>query len=129
MGNALPTIELGTGLEVASLSAADSSTCALMTNGSVKCWGENQYGQLGQGNTNSIGLADGTMGDALSAVDFGGPTVVSLSSGNFHNCALLSDGTTKCWGYNQFGQLGLGDTTNRGDMPGEMGSSLPVTSY
>ena len=41
-------------------------------------------------------------------------------------CAILDDKSLKCWGSNYSGQLGLGDTNNRGDAPGEMGDNLPA---
>jgi hypothetical protein len=42
------------------------------------------------------------------------------------SCAVLQNRQIKCWGNNTYGQLGLGDTNNRGDNPGEMGASLPA---
>ncbi|MCE9669967.1 hypothetical protein LY474_19390 [Myxococcus stipitatus] len=46
-----------------------------------------------------------------------------------HGCATLDDGNTRCWGNNQRGQLGLGDTANRGSRPGEMGDGLPAVDW
>ena len=127
MGDNLPTVSLGTGAETVSLAASDSSTCAVLSGGSVKCWGDNTYGQLGQGDTVDIGLADGSMGDAFVPVDFGaGLNLVSLTSGNSHSCVQFANSQIKCWGYNLFGGLGLGDTVNRGDLPGEMGDKPSV---
>ena len=51
--------------------------------------------------------------------------MIAISSGQFHNCALLDNSTVKCWGGNGLGQLGLGNTNHRGDSPNEMGDSLP----
>lgn len=68
------------------------------------------------------------MGDALPAVDLGaGLSAASFALSTIVGCAVLPDGAAKCWGFNfnGAGALGLGDTQNRGDMPGEMGDALP----
>jgi alpha-tubulin suppressor-like RCC1 family protein len=130
MGDALPFITLGTGRTVVSLSAGDSSSCALLDNAAVKCWGQNQYGQLGLGDAASRGVLDTDMGNSLVAVSLSSTvTPISVSSGNFSNCALFSDASVKCWGSNRYGNLGLGDTINRGDQAGQMGNALPFLSF
>ena len=59
------------------------------------------------------------MGDSLPAVDLGtGRTATAITTGTVHTCALLDNGALKCWGSNNFGELGLGDTFTRGDAPG-----------
>ena len=80
-----------TGIADATAVAAGSShTCAIVGSGAVKCWGGNFYGQLG----------NGTMGDpSYSPVDVLGITnAVAIATGDFHSCALLADGSVKCWG-------------------------------
>ena len=63
----------------------------------------------------------------LPAVDLGtGKTAPKIAAGHMHACALLKDGSVKCWGNNAGGQLGLGDMQNRGDQPNEMGDNLPI---
>ena len=127
MGASLPAVSLGTGRTAVALSAGFDHACALLDNGSVKCWGHNQHGQLGQGDTANRGDGAGEMGDALPAVPLGtGRTALAIAAGYAHSCALLDDFTLKCWGYNGIGQLGQGDHIKRGDGPGEMGDALPA---
>ena len=129
MGNNLPKVNLGSERTALSLSVGSNHVCAIMSDSSLVCWGDNTYGQLGLGDTTSpkdiIGDDSDEMGDALVAVDLGtGRTALSVSAGNSYTCALLDNRTVKCWGYNVSGELGLGDTDDRGDNTGEMGDSL-----
>ena len=127
MGDTLPAVDLGPGAVVTSLVAAGGHTCALLTTHAVKCWGRNDDGQLGLGDTDHRGDAPGEMGQQLPAVDLGaGKTAVALGASIRSTCALFDDGTIKCWGWNLYGQLGLGDKDARGDQPGEMGDNLPI---
>lgn len=127
MGEHLPPIELGSHGPVARVVTADFSACALLQSGQVVCWGDNTHGQLGVGDRENRGDDPGEMGDALKLVELGeGRTVLELSGGAGHFCALLDDHRIKCWGLNSAGQLGLGDADNRGDEPGEMGDALPA---
>ncbi|MBT6443598.1 MAG: RCC1 repeat-containing protein, partial [Acidimicrobiaceae bacterium] len=88
------------------IAAGGSHTCALLNTGAVNCWGDNSFGRLGNGNT--------TSSSAPVAVDTftDGVTAVSITAGAYHTCALLNTGAVKCWGYNFYGQLGNGNTTN-----------------
>ena len=71
-----------------------------MGNGSVQCWGDNEYGQVG----------DGTDVDRSLPVELSGikGQVISLSLGMEHACALLNNGNIQCWGSNSFGEFGAG---------------------
>ena len=127
MGDALPTVSLGAGRSATTLSCGRWHTCAILDDGTVKCWGSNSYGQLGLGDGVGRGAAAGQMGDALPVVALGaGRTARSIDAGYDHTCAVLDDGSVKCWGRNSWGALGLGDTRHRGDGPGEMGDALPA---
>ena len=91
-----------TGRFAVSVIAGDYHTCAVLDDGSLKCWGRNSYGALGIGGTTGSGVQYPTP----QAVDLGtGRTAVSLSAGSYHTCAILDDGTLKCWGYNYYGEL------------------------
>ncbi|MFM7618137.1 MAG: RCC1 domain-containing protein [Actinomycetes bacterium] len=127
MGDTLPAVALGTGRTATQLAAGSTSMCAVLDNGTVKCWGLNYDGELGLGDTNDRGDGPGEMGDALPVVALGtGRTATQLTAVGDHTCALLDNGTVKCWGRNDSGQLGLGATNDRGDGPGEMGDTLPT---
>ncbi|MBI4676690.1 MAG: hypothetical protein HY748_03835 [Elusimicrobia bacterium] len=129
MGDSLPAVSLGTGRTALAIAAGGGHTCALLDNDAVKCWGQNEYGQLGLGDTSWRGDGPGEMGDNLPAVSLGaGRTASVVVAGAYHACALLDNGAVKCWGRNDGGELGLGDTSHRGDGPGEMGDSLPAVS-
>ncbi|WP_050430644.1 RCC1 domain-containing protein [Chondromyces crocatus] len=129
MGGRLPLVDLGITGEVVAVAAGAAHTCALLREGTVKCWGSNRHGQLGLGDTASRGDEPGEMGDRLPVVDLGrGKKAIAIAAGIAHTCALLSEGTVKCWGDNRHGQLGLGDVEERGDEAGEMGDELPEVS-
>jgi hypothetical protein len=126
MGASLPTVNLGTGRTATSVAVGGQHTCAILDTGQVKCWGWNSTGQLGLGDANPRGNAAGQMGDALPTVNLGtGLTAKALAAGFSHTCALLSTNQVKCWGFNGSGNLGLGNTTNKGTASTDMGDNLP----
>lgn len=130
MGEKLPFVNLGTGRVVKQVVTSENFSCAILDNDQLKCWGSNKYGQLGLGDNNSRGDEQNEMADNLPAIDLGSNrTAKKISVGTrffSHACAILDDGSVKCWGNNNFGQLGLGDTISRGIKPNQMGDKLPV---
>ena len=125
MGNNLPVVDLGAGLTATQISAGGTHTCAVLSDASIKCWGQGRFGRLGYGDEENRGDGSGEMGNALPAVDLGtGRTATQVACGSAHSCALLDDGTIKCWGAGFNGPLGYGDIDSRGDGPNEMGNNL-----
>jgi alpha-tubulin suppressor-like RCC1 family protein len=106
----LPNVDVGG--TVKQIAAGGQHTCALLTNGTVRCWGRNTAGQLGAGNTTAIG--DNETPASVDPVDVGG-TVKQIAAGGQHTCALLTDGTVRCWGLASVGRLGYGNLFNIGD--------------
>jgi alpha-tubulin suppressor-like RCC1 family protein len=86
------------------LTAGGGHSCAVLTNGTARCWGLNNYGQLGNGTTTS---------SLTPVVVWALSNAAPITAGLNHSCALLANGTAKCWGLNKHGQLGNGTTTNR----------------
>lgn len=103
----MEAINLG-GMRAKALQLGAYHSCVLLEDDQVKCWGDNSYGQTGQGSV-QINLAP-----SARALDFGsGLKARELAVGSYHTCALLQDGSARCWGRNQSGQLGYGDLDDR----------------
>ena len=155
MGDSLDFVNLGVNKKASTLHMGENSSCVVLTDGKIKCWGQNDYGQLGQGDTTSIGLSPNQMGDYLTAVNLGvgveielcydltptsSPTQTlapsmyvyspCLTRFTFHEhmCALTSTQQLKCWGNGLVGNLGYGDTNDRGSGANEMGNYLPFVN-
>ena len=101
------------------ISTSNSSTCALLSSGSVKCWGDNTYGDVGDGTT--------TNRNAPTQVTGLTSGVTAITSWGSHHCALVS-GAVKCWGENTYGQLGDGTTTHRSTPVQVVGLTSGVTA-
>ena len=104
-----PSLALSGPIDVA---AGQSHTCAVLKGGQVKCWGDNFSGQLGDGTTTNSTTPVDVCADAMCASPLTG--VVAIAAGAGHTCALTDAGSVKCWGWNEFGQLGDG-TSGDGD--------------
>jgi alpha-tubulin suppressor-like RCC1 family protein len=114
---------LNLGGPVAQIDAGTMHACALLTTGSVRCWGRDEEGQLGYGSHNGVGIPARPVD-----VDLGGPAS-HISVGGDHTCAILTNGELKCWGFNFFGQLGLGSTGGHHFAPGAplaLGGNTPL---
>lgn len=98
----MPAVQISAGLGF--------HTCALLENGSVFCWGLNENGQLGYGNTNNIGDDEHPIGP----VDIGS-AVEQIAVGAYHTCARTNGDDLRCWGLGSLGRLGYGNGAQVGD--------------
>jgi len=125
MGNNLTEIDLGTDFSVDHISCGGRHSCALSTSNELKCFGSNKYGQLGIGSTEDIGDEINEMGDNLMTVDLGSDFIpIRVECGGYFTCVISSKFELKCFGRNEFGELGIGDINHRGDSIDEMGDNL-----
>ncbi len=91
---------------VTQIATGTQYSCSIISGGTVKCWGKNEFGQLGNDSTT----------DSIAAVTVSGVSSVSqISLGHGHACALIIGGTVKCWGNNRDGQLGNNSGGSEGD--------------
>jgi len=107
--SAMPVDVVGLSGPVAAVASGGRHTCALLTTGTVQCWGANSSGQLGDGSTN----------DRAAPADVAGLTdVAAIASGYGHTCALTTGGGLNCWGSNSSGQLGATTSETCGVLDG-----------
>lgn len=93
--------------DAVALSAGADHTCALHANGLVSCWGKNEFGQLGNGESGAAKYS------AIPARVKDLSRAVYLGAGHQHACAVLADGGARCWGSNRHGQLGNGSMSSK----------------
>lgn len=94
-----------------SVAAGGDYTCATVAEGRVRCWGENAFGQLGNGSTIGFdppGIGASSTSTIVPVSASGVTNATSVDAGLFHSCARISDSSVKCWVENSYGQLGDG---------------------
>ena len=106
---------------VVAVSAGGVHVCALLEGGTVKCWGYNAYGQVGNGSMDAAGVFQPTDVVGLS-------NVTAIEAGGYHSCAITSSGGAVCWGQDQSGQLGDGANQNSATPVAVSGLSSGVAS-
>ncbi|WP_106093723.1 RCC1 domain-containing protein [Enhygromyxa salina] len=118
------------GGSIVAQSTGVSHTCAILATGRVRCWGTGFSGQLGYGNTQSIGnMSPPSQAGDVSAVPLGLPVdakVTELALGLSISCALFETGDVLCWGSGSVGALGQANTEAIGD--DELPSTMPPIS-
>ncbi len=132
MGENLPVVNLGAERTAVAVSVGKTgTTCAILDDQRLKCWGRNVNGELGHGNTDDIG-------DGALEMEFLFPTNLGFNRtgkppfgiGAGWACATLDDDSVKCWGRGDLGQNGSGTGLTLGDGANEMGPYLmPVSLY
>ena len=101
---ATAVVNLGAGRTAKAVAAGRHHTCAILDDGTLKCWGYNNWGQLGYGDKTSRNAPEAT-----EVVNLGpGRTAKAVAAGDSFTCAILDEGTIKCWGMHQSGAVGDG---------------------
>jgi alpha-tubulin suppressor-like RCC1 family protein len=117
--------EISLGGDVVAIASGHYHTCAVLANGRIRCWGYNDYYQLGYGNTVVIG--DTELPSSVGPVDLGASPsygAIAVAAGSGHSCMVLGMGRSRCWGAGANGALGYGNTNDIGD-----NEVLPVAGY
>jgi len=91
-------------IQATGISAGYSHTCAVLSDGTVECWGDNTYGQLGYATTQMCGSAPCSPSPKVVP---GLAGVAAVAAGGSHTCALLTDGKVQCWGLDAYGETGV----------------------
>ncbi len=85
------------------LDVGDEHTCVVLADRGARCWGRGLAGRLGYGDEQNVLSAA-----AAPPVNLGGHWVRAITAGDFHTCAIIDDGTVRCWGFGANGRLGYG---------------------
>jgi alpha-tubulin suppressor-like RCC1 family protein len=109
------------------VAVGDDVACALLRDGTVDCWGDNDVGELGNGSSTGPTLCNGDPCSMtpIQVSGITGATQISIGQNIDEVCARLADGTAKCWGYNADGELGDGSTTGPDSCGGTPCSTTP----
>ncbi|MBL7543905.1 MAG: hypothetical protein JNL11_08815 [Bdellovibrionaceae bacterium] len=108
------------GVNFSQIVAGSNSSCGLLTNGTVLCWGSNNVGQIGDGTTT-------TRLSPTPVISLGSEPVSMISGSSYGAtfCALIRSYKIKCWGDNVLGQLGIGTISGTASTPGDVALTLP----
>ena len=127
LGDALAPVPLGSQRSALAVVTGSASTCALLDNHNVKCWGENYNAQLGIETTSPRGYPTDPLGDTLPAVQLGtGRSALAVLVSAQGACAVLDGATFKCWGDNSSSWLSWSSNSLIGATPGSMGDANPT---
>ncbi len=113
-------VSLPAGVTISAMAAGFEHSLAIGPGAKIAAWGDNFYGQLGTGDTNSSSVP-------LSVSLPGGVTATAIAAGHYHSLAIGSDGNAYAWGYNAYGQLGSGIATDS-SVPVAVGVPVRVTA-
>lgn len=111
---AVSTTGVLSGKTIQSVAMGNFHTCVVASDEQAYCWGSNNYGQLGNGNTGTNGTVPAAISTSGQLI---GKTILSISAGQFQTCAVASDNQAYCWGDNAEGQLGNGNTGTDSNVP------------
>jgi len=115
--NARTPVAVALPMAASAIAVGAEHSCAALLDGTVRCWGLNDQGQLGNGSTLggaavvSVERTDAMPLGSPTAIEGAGAVVVALGGGIKHTCALTQTGAVYCWGYNNNGQVGDGSST------------------
>ncbi|MEK7691103.1 MAG: hypothetical protein AAB425_08795, partial [Bdellovibrionota bacterium] len=133
MGDCLPYVNLGINRTAQTAITNGAASCVLLDNGKTRCFGHGLYGLLLTGGTTDIGDSATEIGDNFPYANIGtNRSIVQFThsasmQSQLTNCALLDDGTVKCWGIG--GTQGLGDNITRGISASTVGDCLPTVNF
>ena len=115
------TVTSSAGGLATALAVGGFHACALVRDGAAYCWGNNNFGQLGNG---TISAGSSTPGAAAGALRFS----AIAAGGEGHTCAVITSGAAYCWGGNYYGTLGNGSSEASSPTPVAVSGGLSFSS-